>query len=134
MTSPRPGQRDKPSTWSRARRDRATPQFSSLALAIFLCAIVSVILEVVGGRLINLPKSIVYSVIVIADLAILAVAGSKISAINKRAAEARREVYRQKFERDLEAIRAWSERRNHEKMKDENNRRDAEEKGENIRS
>lgn len=83
----------------------------NLMLAIFLCAIVSVVLDVVGVRLIHLSRSIVYPVIVIADLAILTVAGSRILAANRRAAEARREAYRQKFERDLEAIKAWNERR-----------------------
>jgi len=111
MTSPRPGQRDKPSTWRRARRDLATPQGSSLASALLLCAIVAVVLDVIGGRFLSLPGSIVYPAIVIANLAILVVAGFRISAMNKQAAEARREVYRQKFETNLEAIKAWSQRR-----------------------
>ena len=112
MTSPRPGsQRHRPSMWSKARRDLATPQGSSLASAILLCAIVSVVLEVALGRFIKLPKSVVYSAIIIADIAIFIVAAFRVSAMNRRAEEARRELYRQKFERNLEAIRAWSERR-----------------------
>ena len=111
MTSPRPGQRDRPSTWSRARRDLATPQGSSLVSALLLCAIAAVVLDVVGARFLNLPGSIVYPAIIIADVAILIVAVFRISAMNKRAAEARREVYRQKFEGNLEAIKAWNQRR-----------------------
>jgi phosphoribosylformylglycinamidine cyclo-ligase len=82
-----------------------------LASAILLCAVVSVILEFVLGRRTNLPNSVVYSTIIVVDLAILIVAAFRVSAMNKRAEEARREIYRQKFEGDLEAIRAWSERR-----------------------
>ena len=120
MTARRPGsQRDHPSTWSRARRDLATPQGSNLVSAFLLCAVVSVVLEVVLGRYINLPKPIVYSVIIIADLAILVVSAFKMSAMNKRAAAERREVYRQKFEGNLEAIKAWSERRSAEAARKE---------------
>ena len=104
MISPRPGQRDRPSTWSRARRDLATPQGSNLISAFLLCAIVSVILDVVVGRFINLPKSVFYPVIIIANIAILAAAAVRISATNRRAEEARRAIYREKFEENLEAI------------------------------
>ena len=113
MTFLRPpeSRRDKPSSWSRGRRELATPQGSNLVLALVLCALVSIVLEVVGVRLIGLPKSLIYPVIVVADTAILVVAAFKIFAANKREAEARREIYRQKFEGNLDAIKAWSERR-----------------------
>ena len=110
MTSPKHGaQRDKPSTWSRGRRDLASPQGTSLVSAILLCAIISIILDVGGGRL-GLPKSVIYPVIVIVDLTILIVAAIKISAINKRAVEASRETYQQEFEKNMDAIRAWDQR------------------------
>ena len=109
MTSPRQGGRNKPSTWSKGRRDLASPQGINLASALLLCAIVSVILDIVAGRLLNLPKSVVYPAIIVVDLAIFIVAAFKISAMNKRAEKARREVYRQKFEGDMEAIKAKTE-------------------------
>lgn len=114
MISPRMGpHRNKPSTWSRARRDLATPQGSNLMSALFLCFILPFI-GVILDSFFDLPNFVMYPVIIaiiILEPAIIIVAVIRISAMNKRAEEARREIYRQKFEQNLEGIRKWSEQR-----------------------
>jgi hypothetical protein len=123
MTSPRPGShRDRPSVWKRARRDLATPQGSNLMSALFLCFILPLI-GVILESLFDLPNSVMYPVIiaiVIAEPIIIVVVMFKISAMNKRAEEARRETYRQKFEQNMEEIKAWSEKRARDHRKGEN--------------
>ena len=49
--------------------------------------------------------------IIVLEPVIIVVAVLRISAMNKRAEEARREIYRQKFEQNLEGIKEWSEQR-----------------------
>jgi hypothetical protein len=121
--SHRPGlHKDRPSIWSRARRDLATPQGSNLMSALFLCFIlplIGVILESFFG----LPNSVMYPIIIaiiIAEPVIIILVLLRISAMNKRAEEARREIYRQKFEQNMDDIRAWSEKRAREHRKGEN--------------
>ncbi len=99
--------RDRPSAWTRGRRDLATPQGSNLVSAILLCAVVSIVLEVALVRFIHLPKPIVYPLIAVINIAILVVAAIRISAINKRAEEARKAIYREKFGGDMKAFEAW---------------------------
>jgi len=121
MTAHRPGShRDKPSMWSKGRRDLATPQGTNIASAFLLCAIVAIALDIVGSRVVGLPKSVIYPAIIIIDAAILITAVIRVSAINKQADEARREVYRQKFGGDMEMIRKWSEQRGSEIARKEN--------------
>jgi hypothetical protein len=122
MISPRQKPRGKSSTnrslanaegWSRARRDLATPQGSSLMSALLLCfACIIVAIVLCSDRVLGLPEPIVYPVAIAANIVIIILAVIRISAMNKRADEARREAYRQKFEKNLEAVKEWSERRN----------------------
>jgi len=101
------GSRHKPSAWSRAKRDRASPQGLRLTLALMLCfalTVVAMILE----RVAHASKNIVYFALIIAYVAIIAVTMFKISAMNRRAEKARREAYKQKFEGHLQALRARS--------------------------
>jgi phosphoribosylformylglycinamidine cyclo-ligase len=103
-------QRDS-SMWSRGRKDLATPQGTSLATAFLICAFIAIIFEIVLGRVLKLPNAFVYPAIIVVDIAILIVAVIKIAAINKKAEAARREIYRQKFEGDMEAIKNWDKRK-----------------------
>jgi len=123
MTSSRSGShRNRPSAWKRARRDLATPQGSNLMSALFLCFILPVI-GVILESLFDLPNSVMYPVIIaiiIAEPIIIIVVMLRISAMNKRAEEARRETYRQKFEQNMEEIKAWSEKRARDHRKGEN--------------
>ena len=105
MNAPRKGQQHKPSTWSRGRRDLASPQGLTLMLALMLCfavTAVGVFLELV----LKVPRNIVYSGVVIAYVVIITVALVKISKKNRQAAKARREAYQQKFEQNIEAIKS----------------------------
>ena len=77
-------------------------------LLCFLCTVVAMIVEAVF----DLPESIVGSATIIAYLVIFVVAILRISAMNRRAEEARREAYRRKFESHLEAIRRSGRHRN----------------------
>lgn len=107
MNAPRKGQQHRPSTWSRARRDLASPQGSSLMIALmltFLITVIGLILE----NYASVPKSIIFPIVVIAYIVIIGIVLFKISAMNKKADEARREAYRQKFEQNLDALRAQS--------------------------
>jgi hypothetical protein len=123
MTSPRPGaHKDRPSVWTRARRDLATPQGSSLMTALLLCFILPLI-GVILESYFDLPNSVMYPIIIIIIIAepiIIVMALLRISAMNKRAEEARREAYRQKFEQNIEEIRTWSEKRARDHQKGEN--------------
>lgn len=112
MIFQRPGsQSDRTSTWSRARRDLATPQGSSLISAFLLCAFISLTLDIIGGYVLHLSGSIVYPVIMVIDIFIIVAAVIKVSAMYRKSAEVNRELYRQRFESDMEAIRIWSERK-----------------------
>ena len=123
MTSHRPGShRDRPSIWSRARRDLATPQGSNLMSALFLCFILPLI-GVFLESFFALPNSVMYPIIIaiiIAEPVIIVFVLLRISAMNKRAEEERREIYRQKFEQNMDDIRAWSEKRARNHRKGEN--------------
>lgn len=123
MTSSRPGaHKDRPSAWTRARRDLATPQGSNLMTALFLCFILPLI-GVVLESYFDLPNSVMYPIIiiiVIVEPIIIVVTLLRVSAMNKRAEAARREAYRQKFEQNMEEIRAWSEKRARDHRKGEN--------------
>ena len=116
--------RNKPSTWSRARRDLATPQGSSLMSALFLCFILPLI-GVILDSFFDLPDFVMYPVIItiiILEPGIIVVTVLRISAMNKRAEKARREIYRQKFEQNLEDLREWSEQRKPGKHREGENR------------
>ncbi len=105
--------------WSKGRRDLATPQGSSIASAFLLCAIVAIALDVLGGRVFHLPKSVIYPAIIVIDAAILIAAAFRVSVVNKQAEAARREIYRQKFEVDMEAVRKLSKQRGSKTVKKE---------------
>jgi len=90
--------------------------------ALFLCFILPLI-GVILESFFDLPNSVMYPVIIviiIAEPIIIIVVMLKISAMNKRAEEARRETYRQKFEQNMEEIKAWSEKRARDHRKGEN--------------
>ena len=76
----------------------------SAFFACFPLAIVAMILEGVF----HLPGSIIYPIAIVGGFVIIIVAVFRVSAINKREAEARREAYRQKFETNLEELRSKS--------------------------
>ena len=67
----------------------------------FLLTVVGLILESV----LNIPKTIITAVLIVGYIVIIAVAMFRILAMNKRADEARREAYRQKFEKHLETTK-----------------------------
>ena len=98
MNAPRHGKRDKPSTWSRSRRELASPQGISLTIALVICFAITVIGMILESYL-HVPKDIIYAAIIISYIIIIAVAMFRISRMNKRAAEARREEYQKKFGR-----------------------------------
>ncbi|MBD3182033.1 phosphoribosylformylglycinamidine cyclo-ligase [Candidatus Poribacteria bacterium] len=104
----------KPSSWSKARRDLASPQGSSLVSALIACAIISIIIDIIGSRL-GISKSVLYPIILIVDIIIIAGAAIRISAINKKVAEAQQEAYAERFGPELEAAKAWTERKQAEK-------------------
>ena len=89
--------------WSKAKRDLSSPQGASVFSALLLCAIISIILEIIGGRL-NLPRSVVYPVIIFVNLVILAIFGSRIVVANRRMAKAQQER-RLRFESDLAGLK-----------------------------
>jgi hypothetical protein len=76
-------------------------------LLCFLCTVVAMIVEAVF----DLPESIVGSATIIAYVVIFVVTIFRISAMNRRAEEARREAYRRKFETNMEAIKESGRRR-----------------------
>jgi len=92
--------------------------------ALFLCFILPLI-GVILDSFFDLPDFVMYPVIItiiILEPAIIIVTIVRISAMNKRAEEARREIYRQKFEQNLEDLREWSEQRKSGKHREGENR------------
>lgn len=99
MNSPRHGQRNKPSTWSRSRRELASAQGITLTIALVICfflALIAIILE----RILNVPRDIIYPIVVVAYIVVITIAMFRISRENRRADEARRKAYREKFGRE----------------------------------
>jgi len=100
MNSPRQqGQRHKPSTWSRSRRELASPQGINLTIALMLCFFLTVIATILESRL-HVPKDIILPAVIVSYIVVIGMAMFRISRINKRAAERRKEIYREKFGRD----------------------------------
>jgi len=100
---------EKTSSWSKTRRDLATPQGASLISALIMCAIISLALEMIGVRYLKLPRSIVYTVIVLVDILIIVISMIRIKSMNKYEEEKRREIFYQKFGADMDAIKKYDE-------------------------
>lgn len=100
--------------WSRARRDRASPQGLNLMIALILCFLLTVV-GLILESVLHIPKSIITVVLIVGYIVIIAVAMYRILAMNKRADEARREAYRQKFEKHLENTKPRSSGKTGEK-------------------
>lgn len=98
MNSPRHGKQHRPSTWSRARHDLASPQGFGLMIGLLLCFLFTVAAIILESYL-NVPKSVISVGLLTSYAVILTVVMYKIIARNKREAKARREAYREKFER-----------------------------------
>ncbi len=92
------GQRHRPSSWSRGKRDLASPQGLTLMMALMLSFVIT-ILGMVLESVLHVPKSVVFVAIIVSYIVVMGVAVYKILARNKRDAEARREAYREKFEK-----------------------------------
>ena len=99
MDAPRHGQRNKPSTWTRSRRELASPQGITLTVALVSCFFLTVIAVILEG-VVNVSRDIVYPILVVVYVLVIAIAMVRISRANKRAAEARKEAYRKKFGRE----------------------------------
>lgn len=101
MNSPRrgQGQRHKPSTWSRSKRELASPQGINLTIALMLCFLLTVIATILESRL-HIPKNIVLAAVLVSYTVVIGIALSRISRINKLAVEKRKKAYREKFGRD----------------------------------
>ena len=91
-------QQNKESMLVRGFRDLGTPQGTSLFAAIILCGIVAIVLDYIGERF-NLPKSIIYTIIIIIIVIVFIMIVLRLSMMNKKAIEKQREAYRQKFGR-----------------------------------
>ena len=93
------GQRHKPSTWSRSKRELASPQGINLTIALMLCFLLTVIATILESRL-HIPKNVVLAAVLVSYIIVIGIAMFRISRVNKRAAERRKEIYREKFGRD----------------------------------
>jgi len=89
-------QRNKGSMLARGFHDLGTPQGASLFAIIILCGIIAIVLDYIGERY-NLPKSIIYTIIIILIAIVFIFIIFRLSMMNKKAIEKRREAYRQKF-------------------------------------
>lgn len=93
------GQRHKPSTWSRSKRELASPQGLTLTIALMFCFFLTVVAMILESYL-HVPKDIVLAAIIVSYILVIGTALSRISRINKLAAEKRKKAYREKFGRD----------------------------------
>jgi len=89
-------QRNKDSVLVRGFYDLGTPQGASVFAIIILCGIVAIVLDYIGERF-KLPKSIIYTIIFILIAIMFILIIFRLSTINKKIAEKKREAYRQKF-------------------------------------
>ncbi|MFC1715081.1 hypothetical protein ACFL6S_15550 [Candidatus Poribacteria bacterium] len=99
MNSPRHGQRNKPSTWTRSRRELASSQGITLTIALVSCFFFTVVAVILEGVL-NVSRDIVYPILVVVYVLVIAMAMVRISRVNKQAAEVRKEAYLKKFGRE----------------------------------
>ena len=103
MNSPRhrqgQGQRHKPSTWSRSKRELASPQGINLTIALMLCFVLTVIATILESRL-HIPKNVILVAVLVSYIVVIGMALFRISRIDKLAAEKRKKAYREKFGRD----------------------------------
>jgi ABC-type transport system involved in cytochrome bd biosynthesis fused ATPase/permease subunit len=98
MKSPRQRRQDRPSSWSRARRELASPQGLTLTIALVLCFFLTIIALILESYL-HVPQSVVLIGVITAYVVVIGVAMYKILTRNKRDAEARRQAYYEKFEK-----------------------------------
>ena len=102
MGIPKPSQQkpqqNKGYMFARGFRDLGTPQGTSLFAAIILCGVVSMVLDYIGERF-NLPKSIIYTIIIIVIIVVFAFVIFRLTKMNKRAIEKRQKDYQQKLRR-----------------------------------
>lgn len=91
-------QRNIGSILARGFYDLGTPQGASLFAIIVLCGIIAIALDYIGERF-KLPKSIIYTIIFILIAIMFILIIFRLSMINKKATEKKREAYRQKFGR-----------------------------------
>jgi hypothetical protein len=89
-------QRNIGSTLAKGFYDLGTPQGASLFAIIVLFGIIAIVLDYIGGRY-NLPKSIIYTIIFILIAIVFVLIIFRLSMINKKIMEKKREAYRQKF-------------------------------------
>jgi len=89
-------QQNKGSILARGFHDLGTPQGVSLFAIIILFGIIAIVLDYIGERF-NLPKSIIYTIIFILLAVVFIIIIFRLSTMNKKAVEKRREAYRQKF-------------------------------------
>ena len=100
MNAPRQNQQEpkqnKESMLVRGFHDLGTPQGASLFGIIILCGIIAIILDYIGERY-HLPKSLIYTIIIIFIVAVFIYVVFRMSMMNKKAIEKRRETYRRKY-------------------------------------
>jgi len=89
-------QRDIGSMLARGFYDLGTPQGASVFAIIILCGIIAIVLDYIGEKY-KLPKSIIYTIIFILIAIVFILIIFRLSMINKKITEKKREAYRQKF-------------------------------------
>ncbi len=77
----------------------ASPQGLNLAIALLLCFLLTAIAMILES-LFHVSRDIVYPAVIVAYIVVIAIAMFRISRVNKRAAEKRKKIYREKFGRE----------------------------------
>lgn len=96
MNLPRHDHEENKSFLEKGRRELATPQGSKLLSAFLLCGFLSILLEYIFNRF-PIPKSLIYSLIIIINAVIITIYAFKIYNINKKIKEKREEKYIKKY-------------------------------------
>lgn len=87
--SQRPRQPSKESMFARGRRDLGTPQGLTLIKTIALCAIFSIIADIVGRR-IGIKTDLLYGILIAINIIVFGLVVIRMSIINKKILEKRR--------------------------------------------
>lgn len=90
------GVQERESFLARGRRELSTPQGTLLFSAFLICGFLSIIIDIVGGR-ISIPNSVTYSSIAFINVTVLLIFALKIIGVNKSIKKKREDRYQQKF-------------------------------------
>lgn len=88
-----PRQPSKESKFARGRRDLATPQGLTLIKTIALCAVFSIVADIVGRR-VGIKTDLLYGILIVINIVVFGLVVVRMAIMNKKILEKRRKQQR----------------------------------------